>query len=202
MKTLKILLSTFVIAILFLCGCNKDEAKRNNVENKSQLGFVDSYELPTVDPQNIQEAKQLFYPMFEAFMTTQYEYLIGNTDVPYWEKYYDNKDDSDNLRVRLDNHLASIKKYGIEYISYSTKFVDVESITDFEYETYVDISDSVVIFRDVVELYSIPSSDGAKEGGGMLYDIVLTKTLSGWKIHSFVNTEDDISRWSEYPSGV
>lgn len=202
MKSLKVFLSIFVITILFLCGCNKDEVKRNNIDYKKHQTFEDSYKLPTVDPQNKEEAIQIFYPMFEAFMITQYEYLLGNTDVPYWERFFVNRYDAIILKEKLDKHLANLKKYDIKYLSYTTKFMENEWASDETYQTSITFEKGKWYFKYLAEWYSLLSNDGSNEEAGILYDIVISKTGSTWKIERFEVSDNARIRWPELSLSV
>ena len=140
----------------------------------------------------------MFYPLFEAFLKSQYEYVLKKTDKPVWENYLVNKDDADKLKEILDNHLRSIEKYCIKYVSYKTSFSDNTYAPSPEYGTKVVYKDGKWYFDYIMEWYELQSNDGNDEGGGINYNFIVSKQKNVWMIESY-RLSTEMTRWAEYP---
>lgn len=197
MKNKKSLLSFLFVGILscavFITGCEKEKIAQGPEQTVS-----DVFSLPQNDPKTVAEAKKTFYPLFDAFLKSQYEYVLKNTDKPVWENYLVNKQDADKLKETLDKHLASIEKYCIKYLSYTSSFGDNTYAPSPEYETKVEYKDGKWYFNYVMERSSLFGTEG-DEGGGENYDFILSKQNNGWMIESYKLSVEDMKRWSTYP---
>lgn len=197
MKNKKTLLLFLFIGILscavFITGCEKEK-----IVQEPEQTVSDVFALPQNDPKTVAEAKKTFYPLFDAFLKSQYEYVLKNTDKPVWGNYLVNKQDADKLKETLDKHLVSIEKYCIEYLSYTTAFSDNVYAPSPEYETKVTYKDGKWYFSYIMERYELPSNDGSDEGGGINYNFIVSKQNNVWMIESYALSAE-MTRWAAYP---
>lgn len=192
-KSLLLFLSIGILssAIFIIAGCQKEK-----IIQEPEQTVSDVFSLPQNNPKTVAEAKETFYPLFEAFLKSQYEYVLKKTEKPVWENYLVNKQDADKLKEELDKHLVSIEKYCIKYLSYTSSFSDNAYASSPEYETKVAYKDGKWYFNYVTEEYNLTQS-GSEESAGFNYSFIIAKKNNEWKIDSWKT--EGFTKWPELP---